>query len=306
MRHLHVTQLLPGEDIVGESLVWDDAANRLLWVDIVGKCIRSLAPSSGLQQRWRTPEFPTSIGLRTDGGSIVGLTRRVALWEFGAVFDTFAEMEPDLPDNRLNEGRVAPDGSFWVGTMQSNLAADGSPKAMSGKAGSYYRIGADRSVARLTREPFGISNTMIWLDDGRFITADTLDNQLYAYAVDPQTGGLGNRQPFGPQFPRGYPDGSCLDREGGIWTCRVAGGYCLTRSLADGTVDRVVELPCAWPTSCAFGGPGLKTLFITSARFTLSQAHLDANPCEGGLFSVDPGVAGLPEARFSYSRERWA
>jgi sugar lactone lactonase YvrE len=99
-------------------------------------------------------------------------------------------------------------------------------------------------------------------------------------------------------FPRGLPDGSTLDAEGFVWTARVAGGGCLTRTAPDGRSDRVVDLPCSWPTSFAFGDPGLGTLYVTSARFTLSPEHLALNPQEGGLFALDVGVAGLPARRF--------
>jgi hypothetical protein len=123
-----VRQILPGTDMVGESIVWDLERGCMFWVDIVGRAIRRFDPVSGHEQRWEAPELPTSIGLRTDGGAIVGLTRRVALWDFGETFETLAIPEPDLPDNRLNEGKVAPDGSFWVGTMQNNVTESGTSK----------------------------------------------------------------------------------------------------------------------------------------------------------------------------------
>ena len=72
----------------------------------------------------------------------------------------------------------------------------------------------------------------------------------------------------------------------------------MTRTLSDGSFDRVIGLPCSWPTSCAFGGEDFGTLFVTSARFTMSAEHLTANPQEGGLFAVRPGVRGAIEPRF--------
>ncbi len=92
---------------------------------------------------------------------------------------------------------------------------------------------------------------------------------------------------------RGLPEGSCVDEEWYVWNCRVVGGACVVRICPNGEVDRVVELPCTWPTSCAFAGPNLNRLFITSARFSMNSAHLEANPHEGGLFSIDVGVKGL-------------
>jgi sugar lactone lactonase YvrE len=285
-------------DVVGESIIWDDRRRVLHWVDIVGRRIRSLDPRSGEQRVRPAPEFPTSIGLREDGGAILGLARRVALWDFADRFDTLAVPEPDLPGNRLNEGRVAADGSFWVGTMSTNLTEEGEPKPQGPKSGHYYRVDGSGNVIRLSDDAFGITNTMIWPAAGVFITADTIENTLYRYSVSPDGQRLTDRRVFSAPFGRGLPDGSCIDSEGGIWTCRVVGGQCLTRTLADGRIDRVVELPCSWPTSCAFGGDELDTLFVTSARFTMSPEHLAANPHEGGLFAVRPGFRGLREHRF--------
>src|SRR5437899_311311 len=112
--------LLGAADIVGESAVYDERNDALLWVDIGGKRIHRLPLGEGNHEVWPAPDFPTSIGLRADGGALIGLRDRVALWDYGGEFRTLAVVEPDLPDNRLNEGRVGPDGAFWVGTMQNN------------------------------------------------------------------------------------------------------------------------------------------------------------------------------------------
>ena len=154
--------LLEAGNIVGESIVYDDRSDALLWVDICGRRIHRLQLRDGAHETWPTPEFVTSIGLRHDGGAIVGLTKRVVLWDFDDRFETFADVEPDLPDNRLNEGCVAPDGSFWVGTMQSNLAEDGSPKEITANTGALYRVAPDGQVTRLTGAEFGITNTLAW------------------------------------------------------------------------------------------------------------------------------------------------
>lgn len=298
---MHARMVLAAEDGVGESIVWDAPSASLLWVDIAGRRIHRLRPSDGAHRVWRAPDFPTSIGLRTDGDAIVGLTDRVVLWDFGDDFTTLAVPEPDLPDNRLNEGRVAPDGSFWVGTMQNNLTADGRPKDMDRASGGLYRIDGDGAVTRLAPEAYGITNTMAWTDDGRFITADTVENRLYVYTVAADGMSLSDRTPFAKPLDRGLPDGSCLDAQGYLWNCRVVGGSALARFAPDGALDRIVDLPCSWPTSCTFGGPGLATLYVTSARFTMPPDHLAANPQEGGLFALDVDVTGWPEPRFRAS-----
>lgn len=296
---MNVELVLEAADIVGESIVWDERTGALIWVDIVGKRIHRLLIATGRHESWDTPSFVTSIGLRADGGLIVGLEREVALWEFGGAFRTHAVPEPDLPANRLNEGRVGPDGCYWVGTMASNLHPDGSPRDGGAAAGRIYRIGPDGIAVAMQSERFGITNTLAFTPDRRLLVADTAANEIYAYPIDPATGTLGRRTLFAGPFARGLPDGSTLDAEGYLWNCRVAGGGCVVRYAPDGRIDHVVDLPCSWPTSCTFGGDGLDTLYVTSARFTLSAEHLSTHPLEGALFSLKPGITGLPEARLS-------
>jgi sugar lactone lactonase YvrE len=293
---MNPTLVLDVADVVGESLVYDDRRDALLWVDIGGKRIHRLFLGNGRHESWSAPDFPTSIGLRADGGAVVGLRDRVALWDYGVEFRTLSVVEPDLPDNRLNEGRVGPDGAFWVGTMQNNLHTDGSPKDMTRDSGAVYRVAHDGRVTRLTPREFGIANTMAWTRDSRFITADTLKNAIYAY--DLQHGALANKRVFAAPVERGAPDGSCLDADGRLWNCRVGGGACLACFRRDGELDRLVELPCTWPTSCAFGGPDFATLYVTSARFTMTAAHIAAHPEEGALFALDVAARGRPEHRF--------
>ena len=288
--------VLAAEDIVGESLVFDDARQALLWVDICGRRIHRLSLLNDRHEVWSTPAFPTSIGLRRDGGAIVGLLKQVTLWDYGERFAPLATIEPDLPDNRLNEGCVAPDGSFWVGTMQNNLTDAGDPKPITRSSGALWRVAPDGAVSRLTPSDCGIANTLAWMRDGRVLSADTLANTIYQFEGGPE--GLKHRRVFSSGLERGFPDGSTLDADGYLWNCRVAGGSCLARYAPDGALDRLVELPCSWPTSCAFGGPELATLFVTSARFTLTPERLRAQPDEGALFSIRPGTTGLYPNRF--------
>jgi sugar lactone lactonase YvrE len=294
----NVRVVLDCRDHTGESVIWDAGRQRLIWVDIGNKRIHRLDPATGHHETWTTPEFVTSIGLRRDGGAIVGLARRIALWNFGGAFETFAEPEHDRPGNRFNEGKVGPDGHFWVGSMQNNLNDDGSEREMTGRHGALHRIEASGKFVRVTPYDIGISNTMAWTSDGRFLFGDSLANTIYQYDWDVSSNAISNRRTFFADFPRGLPDGSCLDAEGYLWNCRVVGGACVVRVAPDGKVDRIVELPCSWPTSCTFGGPNLGVLYVTSASFALSPAHLAVHPHEGALIAVEVGVRGLNENLF--------
>jgi len=289
--------VLDCKDIVGESIIWSDAEQRLYWVDIVGSRIHGLVPATGDHQVWPTPELPTSIGLARDSGFIVGLRQRITRWRPGGQFETFAVPEPDRPANRLNEGVVAPDGSFWVGTMQDNIGADLGPREMTDHVGALYRVSPDGHVAELSGDRFGITNTMVWLDDGRFVTADTLRNELYCYDYDRQSRRLLNRRILA-DVTRGLPDGSTRDAAGNIYNARVAGGAALARIHPTDGVAKLLELPCQSPTSCTFGGEDLATLYVTSARFGMSVEALQSNGSDGNLYAIDGLGPGLKPYAF--------
>lgn len=290
--------LFDAKDIVGESIVWSSDEHALYWVDIGGCRIHRLEPSTDRHDLWATPTIVTSIGMRKEGGFILGMQRAVCFWSPDGPFETFAIPEPDLPDNRLNEGKVAPDGSFWVATMQNNLNRDGSPKEMDRNSGAIYRIDADGTIKRLTPNEYGISNTMAWTEDGQFLFADTIANEIYRFDYDADTYALANRRTIVSGFGRGLPDGSCLDAAGTLWNCRVVGGAAVANFDIDGNILGLIDLPATWPTSCTFGGDDLSTLYVTSARFTMTPEHLAAHPQEGGLFAFDVGVKGRPEPKF--------
>lgn len=296
-RKMDVKLVLAAQDVVGESAVWDDRRGRLVWVDIIGRRIHALDPANGSHEVWRLGGRPTSIGLRADSGAIVGMERQICLWDWQGQPMPVIEVEPQLPANRLNEGVVGPDGAFWIGTMLNNIDDDDSPRDIPAATGTIYRYTADGVLRRVCDDVFGITNTLAFPKDDLLLTADTLANTIYAYSIG-KGGQLSERKSVLAGFPRGLPDGSCLDDEGRLWTARVAGGSCLTCITPDGRVEHVVDLPCTWPTSCTFGGPNLGTLYVTSARFTMSADHLAANPHEGGLFAVDVGVRGRPAHRF--------
>ena len=114
---------------------------------------------------------------------------------------------------------------------------------------------------------------------------------------DYESGTIANRRNFA-QAERGYPDGSTVDAEGYLWSCRWE-GQCVIRFSPEGKVDQVVEVPVKRVTSCTFGGANLDTLYITTARWDMNKTELQDNPTAGSLFAVNPGVKGLPDARFA-------
>src|SRR5262249_1889361 len=139
-----------------------------------------------------------------------------------------------------------------------------------------------------------VPNSSAWSTDDRiFYFADTRANSIQAFPYDLATGELGRARLFaGPGSAPGFPDGATAVAEGCPWSAGWAGSV-VARFPPDGKLDRVLPLPVSQVTSCAFGGPGLSTLFVTSAAIGLSPAQLGKEPQAGSLFAIDPGVVGL-------------
>ena len=288
----------PSADGVGESAHWSEDERALYWVDIVGKAIKRLEPATGRLDRWSTPGFPTAIARRrANPGAIVTVGNSVCLFNFGDRFEVFATPEPNQPDQRLNEAACDPQGRFWVSSMQTNLDREGRARTMTRSSGRLYCVDIGGSVNLAGHDLYGIPNTMAWRSDGTFLLADTLAHAIYSFDYEAGTGALGPRRLYARTVEPGAPDGSALDSDGYLWNASFGGGR-LVRYAPDGTVDRVVTLPVSNPTSCAFGGDGFATLFVTSARFTLTAEQIAANPLEGAVLALDIGARGLPPNLF--------
>jgi sugar lactone lactonase YvrE len=294
-------------DGVGEGPFWDEVEGELWWVDISGKRLHRWQPATGKRQDWQLDDFPSAVVLREAGGLLLAMRDGLYFMdpETGER-QRFVAHEPDRPENRTNDAKCAPDGSFWVGTMQNNLNPDGSAKAMTGNTGALYRVRHDGGITREV-DGVGLSNTLAWRDEGRtLLFADTATGIIRAFEVKAD-GRLGvscvfNNNTFdgtdgGEKLP-GYCDGSAIDAEGYLWNARFAGS-CLIRFKPDGTVDRKIDLPVSQPTSCCFGGPELTMLYVTSARHGLDEAAIAKNPNEGAVLAIETGVKGTPSVRFA-------
>ncbi len=276
---------------LGEVPVWDVAEQALYWVDIEGKLLQRLTPATGTVDRWQMPERIACFALRENGGLIVAFASGIAFYDLdtGAI-DWIAKPEAHIPTTRFNEGKCDRQGRFWAGTMDDRLTEH---------SGALYRVDPDRSVTKVL-DGIGISNTMVWsLDDTEFYFADTLDGVIDRFDYDPATGAIANRRRIVDLAGTGIgPDGSTIDAEGYLWNAQWD-GWRLARYAPDGTLDRIVELPVQKPTSCMFGGPDLRTLYVTSAIWDLTPEQLRDQPQAGGLFALDVGIGGVPETRFA-------
>ncbi|MDR3377022.1 MAG: SMP-30/gluconolactonase/LRE family protein, partial [Ancalomicrobiaceae bacterium] len=287
-------------DRCGEGAVWDASEEALYWCDIFRFLVHRYDQTTGAVRSWLFDEPVVAVALTTRPGELlVALGSRLVLWQ--PIGDERADLGyrlPGYPGVRLNDGRPDPAGRFWVGSMQNNVKPDGDLDlsveghfARPGR-GILVRIEADGSHEVL-RSRIGISNTVCWSPDGRtFYFGDTLENEIRAFDFDAANGTIGNDRPFLAGFARGNPDGSTVDSEGYLWNCRFGGG-CIVRVAPDGRIDRVIDLPATDITTCTFGGPDLKTLFVTSANMRQHPGERLA----GSLFALSCDVPGLAENR---------
>lgn len=276
---------------LGECPVWSVDEQALYWVDINAPSLNRFDPLTGRNAAWA---MPTSIGcfaLRQKGGFIAAL--RNGFWlvdKHGKLENRICEAPYDPAYHRFNDGRADPRGRFWVGSM--NEKRDTS-------SGKLYRLDPDFKLTAMVSDIM-TSNGLAFSPDARTMYhSDTPTHTVYAWGFDAATGDIANRRIFA-QF-RGEterPDGGAVDREGCYWSAFYRGGKVVRLSPRGETLAEFT-VPAMCPTMCAFGGPDLKTLFVTSARQNRDPEELERLPHSGGIFAMRVGVPGLPEPKFA-------
>lgn len=275
---------------LAEGPVWEADGARLWWTDIAGKAIHWLAPETGRGGVHALPGRVGSFALRRGGGLVLAMERGFAAFdpETGVVAG-LCEPEADLSEHRFNDGRCDPAGRFLAGSMNETRRA---------ATGRLWRLDAD-GAATSVADGVTIANGLAFSPDGRTMYwADSPSGAVHAFDYDVATGRASNRRAWlEAGAAPGSPDGAAVDADGCYWSARWGGGA-VVRVTPDGRVDRTVALPVSRVTMCAFGGPDLRTLYITTAWEGMGDAERGREPLAGGLFAASPGVQGLPEPFF--------
>lgn len=285
----------PTGDVCGEGAVWHAAHNAVYWTDINRFLVHRFTLADSCVRTWFFAEPVTALAL-TDRPEVltVVLGSSVILWEPASDVrhDPLFHLE-GWPKVRLNDARVDPRGALWTGSMRNNVNSDGSAGAGSGQDGALFRVDPNGHF-KVWRKDIGISNTLAWSPDHRhFYFGDSLANTIWAYDYDASAGSIANERFFLRGFEQGLPDGSTVDSEGYLWNCRFFGG-CIVRVAPDGGIDSIVKMPVQNITTCTFGGPDLKTLFVTTATIEAPVGDRLA----GGLYAIPTRVAGQQENQF--------
>ncbi len=274
---------------VGESPVWHAGEQALYWTDIPERTLWRWNASTGRCEGWELPEMAGCIAMTANG---LALAMETGIFvapqpkegtELAPV-ECLVEVEHARPDMRFNDGRCDRQGRFWAGTMVLDTA-QGAP------AGKLYRFDGMTRRGQAVMDDLIVPNGLAFSPDGRtmYLSDSHVSRQtVWAFDYDIDSGTPHNRRVFIDMNTHpGRPDGAAVDVDGCYWICGNDAGL-VHRFTPDGRLDRSIPIPATKPAMCAFGGPGLDTLFVTSIR-------TDNDLLSGVTFAVRPGVTGLAE-----------
>ncbi len=283
--------------LVGESAIWHEVESALYWVDIEGLTVNRLHAASGKFSSWKMGSNPSALAIDDNNFLVVATRERLLRLNTTDGAETpIADAPYDPSKVRFNDGRVDPAGRFWIGTMYE-------PRDQ--PAAEMYVL--DRDNLRCAwRGGMTNSNGLAWSLDGRtMFHADTTTHRIDCYDFDVATGEHSNRRTI-LTFPTdktapdygGRPDGATMDAEGMYWVAMFEGGRVL-RISPSGEILREIKLPVRCPTSVCFGGPDLRTLYITSASHGRSSEEIAQYPHTGKVLSVRLDVSGREEPEYA-------
>ena len=280
--------------LLGESPFWHPGEQVLYYCDIPGRKLQRFNPVTGELVHW---DFETEVASCAPmrGGQLL-LAMRDGLWRFDpktSARTLLAKPPYDPAKQRFNDGKCDPQGRFWVGTIYEPRD---SPLA------SLHCFNA--GLLERKAEGITVSNGLAWSPNGRTMYwSDTKAHTIDAFDFEPSSGEISGRRVFA-SFPMkeagaslddygGRPDGAAVDAEGAYWVAMFEGQR-LLRLSPEGTLLREVELPVRCATMPCFGGPDLKTLYITTARENRPASELMFQPFAGCVLALNVDVPGLP------------
>ena len=270
---------------LGEGPLWVGRESALWFVDIRGRYLHRFDPATRQLSLWTAPAQPGFVVPVQGGGFLVGLKNGLHRFEpQSSSFTHLSHVEPDAPDNRLNDASVGPDGALWFGSMD-DLEAQ--------RSGVLYRLDASGRTSPLDRG-YVITNGPAFSPDGKvFYHTDTLDRVVYAFDHHHPGRLAGKRVFVRIEDGGGYPDGTVVDAEGCVWIA-LWNGWGIRRYSPDGELLSTVRVGCANVTKIAFGGEDRRTAFVTTAWKGLSPSERALQPQAGDLFQFRTAVPGLP------------
>lgn len=278
---------------LGEGPAWDSSSGLLYWVNVLAGELHIYNPATGQDIATSVGQMIGCVAPRRSGGLVVGLKGGIATFNLNTFQLTWlAQPEANLPGNRFNDGKCDPAGRLIAGTMCLDESKQGQ--------GSLYSIDQAGRVHTLLN-PVSISNGLAWSPDLKTMYyIDTPTRSIMAYQYDLLAGEI-----YRPHLAvkvdsdDGWPDGMTSDMDGMLWVAMWHGAKVIRYNPLDGKKLLEIPLPALNVTSCAFGGPVMDELYITSAWSQMTIEERRQYPASGDLFRVQLDVEGMPTFAFA-------
>jgi sugar lactone lactonase YvrE len=273
--------------MLGEGSIWHPKENKLYWVDIEGKMLHVYDPSTNEDKFFPVGSRVGTVVPVQDGGALVATQSGIQKIDTKTGKLTWViNPLPDTVGLRFNDGKCDPAGRFWIGTLAMDSRRRGAV---------LWRMDKDKSI-HLMLDSVSISNGIVWTADKKTMYYnDTPTGTVQGFDYNDKTGEISNRRVV-IRIPRGGggPDGMTIDADGNLWVALWGSGTVGKYDPRTGELLQKVIVPAPNVSSCAFGGKNLDVLYITTARAWVNADKLKEFPLSGGLFSVKPGVRGVP------------
>jgi sugar lactone lactonase YvrE len=284
----------PGCEL-GEGLLWDVAAERLWFVDILGQRLLSVAADGSDLRTHHSPQrLGWAIPCRDQADWLAGFQQGFAL-----VSPDEGNMQPrwlaqpfmGQPALRLNDAKADSSGAVWAGSMNHEDA--------SRSDGSLFRLSAAGQLSVVDTGYRVANGPAIHPDETLLLHTDSARRTIYAFDLDVASGQLSGKRVWARfDETEGYPDGMCFDALGCLWVAHWGAGRVTRRDLAGKVLQRY-DLPTPLITNVCFGGAQLDRVYVTSARTGMTAEELRLCPDAGALFEIlGHGATGLPAHGF--------
>lgn len=280
---------IPAE--LGEGAFWNHETQELYWVDILGKKLYVYNPNTKLNTSFEMPSRIGTVVPQSDSTAVVALEDGIYIQNTrNGSLTRLSNVEADIPENRFNDGKCDPNGNLWVGSMH---LAEKEPNA------KLYKV-APNGTATAMLDSITISNGIVWTKDAKTMYyIDTPTAKIKAFDFDAKTSTISNER-VAVEVPAslGFPDGMAIDEHDNLWVGMWNGNAVVCFDPKTGSVITRIEVPAHNVTSCAFGGPNLDILYITTATVDMTDEERSKFPMAGSVFKVIPGVKGVPSSFF--------
>jgi sugar lactone lactonase YvrE len=287
------------QTLLGEGARWDARRGELLRVDILaGRVYRDRIDADGGLVSVVNYRVRGTVGAITpvqgDDGWLLAAERGFVRLGPDGSLQLLAEVAP--AGTRMNDAVCDPAGRFWAGTLADDHHAGG---------GALYRLDWTGRI-ELILDGLTISNGLGWSPDGgTMYLVDSGPRVIHAFAFDSDRGTISEGRVLVTVAEQlGAPDGMTVDAAGDLWVAIYGGGQ-VHRYSPDGALRQVLTVPAKQSTSCAFAGPGLNRLYVTTATEDWSDQQRRAEPAAGVMYRFDTDATGRPAAPFRPDPAWW-